>query len=193
MSDNEEVREKIIKAAMHVFSQHGFFKPPVRLIAEEAEVSKGLIFWYFRSKEELILEVAVRSLPTDIMEQCLKEGIGGGELLRCIGKRYLDKYKDPVLKNLLLHTLSAEALYPSIRAEITKLCGEGLRKTAIMAFGSDDPTHIMVVRSFFGGLLCYVLRPPQDISPEDYLESLMEISLYYPSSSSSSEKERSSK
>jgi len=192
MSSNEEVREKMIKAAMRVFSQHGFFKPPVKLIAEEAGVSKGLIFWYFRSKEELILEVATRSLPTDIMEQCFKEGIGGGSLLRCIGKRYLDKYKDPILKNLLLHTLSAEALYPRIRIEITKLCDEGLRKTAVMAFGSEDPAHRMAVRSFFGGLLCYVLRPPQDISPEDYLENLIEVSLCHPLGNSN-KKERSSK
>ena len=44
IKDKEIIKERIILAAMKVFSRIGFFKAPVHLIAEEAEVSKDLVF-----------------------------------------------------------------------------------------------------------------------------------------------------
>jgi len=172
-SYSEDVREKIIKASMHVFSKYGFFRAPVRLIAMEADVSKGLVFWYFRSKDELILEVAHRSLPADIIEECLSRELKGVELLRCIGRGYLDKYRDEVLKNLLFHTLSSETVYPRIREEVRKICKERVQSVAARVFGSAEPRYRVAVRSFFGALLCYVLRPPPDIPAEKYVELLI--------------------
>ncbi len=148
------------------------------------QVSKGLVFWYFRSKDELILEVAHRSLPADVIKKCLEEELRGADLLRCIGRRYLDKYRDPELKNLLLHTLSSETIYPRIREEVRSICEELVRKVAVRVFGSSDAGSRVAIRSFFGGLLCYVLRPPPDISPEEYVEHLVHLTAEHASSPS---------
>lgn len=171
----EDVRERIIAASMKVFSKQGFFKAPVKLIALEAGVSKGLIFWYFRSKDELIIEVALRSLPADVMDYCLRSKKRGSKLLFCLGEKYLEKYSNEMFKNLLLHTLSAETVYPRVREEVRKICENYVKKVAIRVYGQDNQKTRTAIRAFFGGLLCYILRPPTDISVKEYVKNLVEL------------------
>ena len=169
----EESKDKIIKAAMKVFALYGFFKTPVAMIAKEAGVSKGLIFWYFRSKDELILEIAQRSLPLDVLDECLNRRLQGEDLLKCVGERYLNKYKDPSMRSLLLHTIAAGSMYPQIQEELRKMCASYTKKFALRVFGSDSVSARVKIRTFFGSLLCYSLRPPKDISRKEYLENLV--------------------
>jgi len=173
--DEREVRENIIKAAMRIFSIHGFFKAPTNLIAKEAGVSKGLIFWYFRSKDELILEVASRSLPKDVIDECLDEKLDGRSLLECVGKKYMDKYRDPILKNLLIHTMASETLYQEIRNRIGEICNMYTRELAKKVFGSDSPVYRVAIRTFLGSLMCYTLRTPRDMKEDEYQELLIGI------------------
>jgi AcrR family transcriptional regulator len=51
--DEHEVRKKLIRAAVKLFSQDGFGSTTVRAIAHEAEVNVSLISYYFGSKEGL--------------------------------------------------------------------------------------------------------------------------------------------
>jgi AcrR family transcriptional regulator len=48
-----ESREKIIAAAMEIFSSHGYAAANIRAIAEKAGTSVGSIYLYFRNKEDL--------------------------------------------------------------------------------------------------------------------------------------------
>lgn len=173
----EEPRKRILDAAMNVFAEFGFFKAPVQLIAEKAGVSKGLIFWYFKRKDNLILEIALKALPIDVIEGCLSKDIEGRELLKCIGSSYISKYSDDRMRKLLLHTLSASSSYPLISEMLNKSCGEMLRKIALRVFGKDDEKSIIRVRAFFGSLLCYVLSRPQGIDEKEFVDEI--ISLVY--------------
>ncbi|ADU50840.1 transcriptional regulator, TetR family [Thermaerobacter marianensis DSM 12885] len=56
-------RQQIIDAAFRVFSRKGFKGASNREIAEEAGVAPGLIYWYFRNKEDLFLAVAEAKSP----------------------------------------------------------------------------------------------------------------------------------
>ncbi len=51
-------RSQIISAARQVFSRKGYDAATVEEIAETAGVSKGLIYNYFRSKEDILLATA---------------------------------------------------------------------------------------------------------------------------------------
>ncbi|MCD6324380.1 MAG: TetR/AcrR family transcriptional regulator [Desulfurococcales archaeon] len=151
--EKDVVREKILSAAMKVFSTYGYFRAPIHYIAKEAGVSKGLIFWYFRSKEELIMEIAARSLPLQPVNSCLSKNLQGKELLECVGKGYMDKYRDPVHRGLLLHTMALGNTYPKIAENIRKLCEE---KTSILAekvFGEASTETRIAIRTFLGGLM----------------------------------------
>ncbi len=170
----ERARERIVRGAMRVFSRYGFFRAPVHLIARESGISKGLIFWYFSSKDELILEVARRSLPADLLRECLEER-RGRELLECIGRRYLEKYRDEEMRSLLIYSLGISQAYPELEEEVRVTCDELLREAARKAYGDDSPKSMVRMRALFGSLLCYVLRRPKDVSEEEYLRDLLEV------------------
>ncbi len=51
----EEKQLAIINAGYRVFSQNSYKKCPVSEIADEAGISKSLLFYYFRNKRELYL------------------------------------------------------------------------------------------------------------------------------------------
>ena len=62
---NIEARERILNASIELFSRKGFDAASVNEIAEQANVTKALIYYYFKSKEE-ILDYLVRSLSKSI-------------------------------------------------------------------------------------------------------------------------------
>lgn len=61
-------REKILTTALTLFTSRGFFGTPTSLISREAGVSTGTLFFYFRTKEELI-----DTLYRRIKEEAAKE------------------------------------------------------------------------------------------------------------------------
>ncbi|MBN9389758.1 MAG: TetR/AcrR family transcriptional regulator [Chloroflexi bacterium] len=50
-------RSAILNTALDLLVENGFHNTPMSLIAKEAGVSAGIIYHYFESKEELILEL----------------------------------------------------------------------------------------------------------------------------------------
>lgn len=57
LSKDPEKEARILTAALLAFAEHGYRKTRVEEIAINAEVSKGLVFKYFQSKENLYLIV----------------------------------------------------------------------------------------------------------------------------------------
>lgn len=53
----EDKRKQIIKSAYKVFSQKGYENASIKDIASEANITPGLIHYYFKNKEELLLSV----------------------------------------------------------------------------------------------------------------------------------------
>ena len=53
-SDN---RDKILQAAFDVLSRQGYENASIKDIAEEAGVAQGLVHYYFKSKQQLVLAV----------------------------------------------------------------------------------------------------------------------------------------
>ena len=57
----QKTKEVILKAALEQFRKKGYGGTTMRDIAKQADVSVGNAYYYFQSKEEMILEVFVRS------------------------------------------------------------------------------------------------------------------------------------
>ncbi|WP_054857812.1 TetR/AcrR family transcriptional regulator [Vulcanisaeta sp. JCM 16159] len=169
-------RERILQAASEVFAEEGFFRASVDEVCSRAGVSKGLVFWYFKSKDQLIIEVARRSIPLDVVEDCLGRGGGGYEILRCIGIGFLGKYRDSVMRRLFLHTISAMNVYRELEESVRELCRSMVVKISRVVFNDEGPEGIVRIRAFLGGLLCYVINPP-GIDEETYVNTLMRITL----------------
>jgi AcrR family transcriptional regulator len=54
---NYNKRDDILQAALELISEHGFHGAPMSMIAEKASVGAGTIYCYFKSKDELIIEI----------------------------------------------------------------------------------------------------------------------------------------
>src|SRR2546429_7702268 len=52
-----DTREKILNAAFTVLSRQGYENTSIKEIAEEARVAQGLVHYYFKTKQLLVLEV----------------------------------------------------------------------------------------------------------------------------------------
>lgn len=57
----EETRERILDAALALFREQGFDDTTMRDIAEKADVATGAAYYYFRSKEDLVMAFYVRA------------------------------------------------------------------------------------------------------------------------------------
>ncbi len=54
---SETRKSQILEAAMKVFSRQGFHEARMDDIVQESGLSKGALYWYFKSKDEVILAI----------------------------------------------------------------------------------------------------------------------------------------
>lgn len=70
IAKSEEKRERILYAAIRMFSQNGYSKATIKDIAKEAGVSFGTVFTYFENKDELFRAAVLEPLE-DIKREML--------------------------------------------------------------------------------------------------------------------------
>lgn len=64
----EQKRSKIINSAIELFAEKGFDATSINMIATRASVSKGLMYNYFESKEDLIKTLLIDGFETFFLE-----------------------------------------------------------------------------------------------------------------------------
>lgn len=58
----EERREQIMHYALELIAEEGFSNVTISKIAQRAEISKGLMYNYFDSKEQLIIDIMMKGI-----------------------------------------------------------------------------------------------------------------------------------
>ena len=121
----QEKQDRILNAGFRVFSKNSYKKSPMLEIANEAEISKSLLFFYFKNKKELYLflmkkaeELTMQYLlksgcynETDIFEMMYKGLLAKAEMMK--------KYPD-------MSSFALKAYYEDdeeIKDEIQKIIG----------------------------------------------------------------------
>jgi AcrR family transcriptional regulator len=82
-----DVKDQIVKSATLHFSKYGFHKTTMDEIARHIHKAKGVLYYYFKSKEELFNEVLKQELNNVKME--LNEITGSLEDALTIIKKYI--------------------------------------------------------------------------------------------------------
>jgi AcrR family transcriptional regulator len=102
-------RTELIAAAVRVFARDGFHGARVGDIAEEAGVAHGLLYHYFRSKEE-VLETIFRSSWEELVletERIEHSGLELAEQLRRFASVFLGSWlADPDLVRVLIREIA---------------------------------------------------------------------------------------
>lgn len=65
-------KKRILKAATRVFSEHGYEKSSMRMIAKASHISIGGLYLYFRNKEDLYLTL-IKFRMDDLSDRLKKE------------------------------------------------------------------------------------------------------------------------
>jgi TetR/AcrR family fatty acid metabolism transcriptional regulator len=87
-------REAILRAAIKVFANRGYFSSKVADIASEAGIADGTVYLYFRSKDDILHSIFDRAMAEFIDE----------------GRRQLAEIKDPVERIRRIAQLHLEKL-----------------------------------------------------------------------------------
>lgn len=79
-----ERRQQILDAALKVFSRLGFCEARMDDIVDESGLSKGALYWYFKSKDEIIISIMDQLFSRemdDLRRMVESEGSARGRLL----------------------------------------------------------------------------------------------------------------
>jgi AcrR family transcriptional regulator len=98
-------RRQILDAAVRVFARQGFHATRVSDIADEAGVAYGLVYHYFRSKDEVLNELFVErwSLLLAAIEEADRAGGSHRARLAAVARFIVDSYQhDPELMKVII-------------------------------------------------------------------------------------------
>jgi AcrR family transcriptional regulator len=100
---------QIINAAAHLFAEKGFHRTTTRDIAKEADVSEGTLYNYFKSKDDLLLDIMdmLDDVPseTDRFDQVVSEDAWEFLITMMKGRREMIDQYHPMLQSVLSEIL----------------------------------------------------------------------------------------
>jgi AcrR family transcriptional regulator len=100
-----EKRRQILDAAVRVFARQGFHSTRVSDIADEAGVAYGLVYHYFKSKDQVLNELFTErwSLLLAAIEETDHSGASPREKLEAVASFIIDSYRhDPELMKVII-------------------------------------------------------------------------------------------
>ena len=98
-------RRQILDAAIRVFARQGFHSTRVSDIADEAGVAYGLVYHYFKSKDEVLNELFSErwSLLLSAIEESDREDVSPRAKLEAVAGFIVDSYRhDPELMKVII-------------------------------------------------------------------------------------------
>lgn len=106
-------KEEILKAAERCIASEGYHQTTMDKIAEEAGLSKGTLYWYFNSKDEIVIELCnhMCNEHLKLLNEFQKHNLSIRDFTLTVGNRFLDlllKEKDQYRIIFELWALAAE-------------------------------------------------------------------------------------
>jgi TetR/AcrR family transcriptional regulator, fatty acid metabolism regulator protein len=184
--DPVTTRERILDAALDIFSSKGYYDTKLDEIADASETSKGSIYFHFPNKERLFL--ALVDQFTDLLERRVKEAIEqeqqGIQRVRAALTTTLDtfgRYRRPA-KLLLVQAVGLGNVFEKKRLEVNdrfaKLIQTYLDESVTV--GDIAPTDTEVVAyAWMGAIYEVIIRWVYTGEPEPprILETLLPLLL----------------
>ena len=114
-------RTRILDAAEELFAVDGFDATPTARVAESARVPKGLVFYYFPRKIDLLLTLLQERLPTptkETLKGVVRRGDLAGSLLAMHRRLGLEDHDSLVLRTIIFRE---SGTHPEVRDHLHRL------------------------------------------------------------------------
>ncbi len=183
-----KTREKIVSAAIELFAKKGFDKTTVDEIVNRAGVAKGTFYLYFKSKDDLVKEVAVDAMPIVAFPSLQDPYITVSyptlrEFLLALGREFVEFYDKNYRREIFFSLLTLRKRSKSLDLLYHESCSELLRTGArrIMVYTKVGFAQALVAfQVFLGSLLHYLhARECVGFSDEEYLNHVVDVVTSY--------------
>ncbi|PAV13605.1 hypothetical protein ASJ81_17105 [Methanosarcina spelaei] len=121
----EKRRNEIIDAAERLFYARGFDKVSMDEIAQEVELSKGALYFYFKSKDSLFCVIVARKWMEfgEILKENISHGKTGLEKINILIRWYIQFARENAAYNDMATTFGPQ-LYQRMDAEDSRMLAE---------------------------------------------------------------------
>lgn len=184
--DNKGTKDRILDAALNIFSNKGYYDTKLDEIAVESQSSKGSIYFHFPNKEKLF--IALVDQFADVLERNVTQAIEnepqGIVRVQIALKSVLDtfgKYRRPA-KILLVQAVGLGTVFEKKRMEVTDRFAELIRSYLQEAIdvGEIDAVDTEVVSHAWMGAIYNVVIQwvyTGEPTPERIMDSLLPMLL----------------
>lgn len=169
---SEERKTQILAAAAAVFERHGVRDSTMEDIVEESELSKGGVYWYFASKDELVAALVERVCEAAVAKLRHLAQLGGSaiERLQMMGRAMSAEIRKITrIRAVTLEFYALAARDTRVRAEVRKYFAHTVKLLATILrqgiergeFSAIDPrqTAVTIAAQYEGLMLMWVVNP----------------------------------
>jgi AcrR family transcriptional regulator len=186
---SDERKTQILDAAMDTFAQKGFHKTRMSDIAETSGLSKGSLYWYFDSKDAIILNLLDKVFEPELKE--FKALITDRRPVLDRLYHYADRAGEDIIKMLNWMPLFYEFIALAFRREIIRksitryyqinvdllesLIQEGIDSGELKAENALDVA--IAISAIIEGTVVLWFYDPDNISIQDHIRSNIRLLL----------------
>lgn len=174
--EREYRSQTILSAAQALFAEKGFRKTSVDAIADQAEVSVGTVYFYFKNKEELLIHLFDESLYLlrSILGKEFEKADSPGKGMEMAGQAFFDEFCTHYAQKALIlfrespgHGKQMEARRKNMSELISKDLSHAidrLRKDAGCKFRSENSSSVyaMCILGVYEKVAFHFLTEPDD-------------------------------
>jgi AcrR family transcriptional regulator len=183
----ERRRQEVLRAALKCFARRGYHETTMDHIVKAAGLSKGALYQYFRTKEDLFLALC-RIQQADLrtrLEQAFAESGDVRERLERGAKVFLSslrgEYRDVLRIGLEFWSEAqrrrelrkeSRQTYLAWRAFLAQILAEGVHNGEMRADLDPDATAAVIL-AFSDGLTLHSLLQQEDVDPEKVMAAFL--------------------
>jgi len=190
--ERERRRQQIMVAAKRVFSGKGFSRTTMEDIAQEAELSPGTLYLYFKNKDELFSSLSIRILQylNLRLEHVVnsEQELSSDQKIQALREALYDVYEfDPVILINMFHLQSSDTLKnlsPQLLADLKGLSRSSLKLLSKIFedgisqgdFVEKHPVALAdIVWAIFSGLILWEESKRIINDNKNYLKQTLEV------------------
>jgi len=175
----EEKRSRILQAALELFGHEGYHSSSISKIARKANISKGLVYNYFDSKEAIVREILNSGI-----EQMLQifdvnhDGVlESSEIEYFLEEMFKHLHEHREFWKLYFSISLQPEIYPLIKEKIDQL-SEPIMNMLIHYFSevgfSNPQTEAMIFGALLDGIGFHFIMDPDNYPLEEVKNTLLE-------------------
>jgi AcrR family transcriptional regulator len=182
---HQQKRRALLQASAEMFNEQGYATASLEAVARQLKISKAAVYYYFKSKQEILLECY--EISFDFWEAALQvahaEGRTGREKLEIYVRRYLEAGLDTLQPLLVIREWAAlkrparekiEARRKALRNQAREIISEGVTDGTLVPC---DPKLATTIISSSISRLLRMYRPGGGLGRAEFIEQVLDVLL----------------